>query len=164
MERDLKPLLLGYIEKFDRLEKQLSALRQNLTRLLYRLPKDEIPPIKLPKEKVLSHKADNISESPSSSPFRYKRRKKRLELDDFMNALEKSGMNIGEMVHQMSYMIGAETGCKVAVNGEEISVYQYKTPFGWRRSLEAVANANLMMYKQVEHKDWRSILKVFKSL
>ena len=164
MERDLERQLLGHIEKIDRLDKQLSALRQNLTKLLYRLPRDEISPIKLPKEKIFPHKTANISESLSSSPFRYKRRSKKLELDDFMDALEKSGMTVGQQVDQMSYMVGAETGCKVTVNGDPISVFQYNAPLEWRSSQDAVANGNLMMYKEMEHRDWRSILKVFKSL
>ena len=163
MERDLKPLLLGYIEKANRLEKKLSALRQNLTKLLYSLPRDVIPPIELPKGKVFSHKEDLISETLSSSPSRYKRRKK-LDLDDFIDALEKAGMNVGQQMPQMSYLIGAQQGSKLQVNGDIISVFQYKAPFEWRRSLEAVANANLMMYKQEQHKDWKSILKIFKSL
>ena len=145
MERDLKPQLLSYLERIDRLEKQISALRQSLTKLLYRLPRDEVSPIKLLKGRIFSHKTTEISETLSSSPFRYKRRKKRLELDDFMGALEKNGMSVGETVHQMSYMIGAETGCKVTVNGDPISVFQYKAPLEWSNSQEAVANGNLMM-------------------
>lgn len=164
MERDLKRQLLGYIEKVDRLDKQLSALRRNLIRLLYRLPRDKVSPIELPKEKIFPQKTANISESLSSSPFRYKRRSKRLGLDDFMDALEKSGMSVGQQVHQMSYMIAAEAGCKVVVNGGIISVFQYKAAPKFRRSQEVVANGNLMMFKDEEHRDWRSILKVFKSL
>ena len=164
MERDLKQQLLNYITKIDKLGKQLSALRQHLTKLLYRLPKDEIPPIKLPKEKISPQKIVHISESLSRSPSRYERRSKRLDLDDFMKALEESGMSVGQQVHQMSYMVGAETGCKVSVNGESISIFQYDDPLTWRRSLDAVANENLMMYKEVEHKDWDSILRVFNSL
>ena len=164
MERDLERQLLNYLEKIDRLTKQLSILRQHLTKLLYRLPRDETPPIKLPKEKIIAHKTGNISESLSSSPFRYKRRSKRLDLDDFMNALEESGMSVGQQMPQMSYMIGAETGCKVTVNGEPISIFQYNAPPEWRRSQDAVANENLMMFKQEEHGDWDSILRVFKSL
>ncbi len=164
MKRDLERQLLEYIRKIDRLTKQLSALRQNITKLLYRLPRDEISPIKLPKEKIIAHKTGYISESLSSSPSRYKRRSKRLELDDFMDALEKSGLSVGQQVHQMSHMIGAETGCKVKVNEDEISVYQYNVPLEWSRAQDTVANGNLMMYKQEEHKDWDSILRVFKSL
>jgi hypothetical protein len=164
MKRDLERQLLDYIKKIDSLVRQLSVLRQSITKLLYRLPRDEISPIKLPKEKIIAHKTGHISESLSSSPFRYKRRSKRLELDDFMDALEKSGLNVGQQVHQMSYMVGAETGCKVMVNEGEISVYQYNAPLEWSRSPDTVANGNLMMYKQEEHKDWDSILRVFKSL
>ena len=164
MERDLEQQLLNYIEKIDKLGQQLSAIRQHLTKLLYRLPRNETPPIKLPKEKIIAHKTSNISESLSSSPSRYTRRSKRLDLDDFVKALEESGMNVGQQVDQMSYMIGAETGCKVTVNGESISIFQYDDPLTWQRSLDAVANENLMMYKEVEHRDWDSILKVFKSL
>jgi hypothetical protein len=164
MEQDLKQQLLNYITKIDKLGKQLSTIRQQLTKLLYRLPKDEIPPIKLPKEEVFALKTSHISESLSSSPHRYERRNKRLDLDDFVKALEKSCMNVGQQVHQMSYMVGAETGCKVTVNGEDISIFQYDDPLTWRRSLEAVANENLMMYKEVEHKDWDSILRIFNSL
>jgi len=164
MKRDLERQLLDYIRKIDRLTKHLSVLRQSITQLLYRLPRDEIPPIKLPKEKIIAHKSGNIYEILSSSPFMYKRRSKRLELDDFMDALEKSGLSVGQQMHQMSHMIGAETGCKVTVNEGEISVYQYNAPLEWYRSQDTVTNGNLMMYKQEEHKDWDSILRVFKSL
>ena len=164
MKRDLERQLLDYIKKIDSLVRQLSVLRQSITKLLYRLPRDEISPIKLPKEKIIAHKTGHISESLSSSPFRYKRRSKRLELDDFMDALEKSGLNVGQQVHQMSHMIGAETGCKVTVNDDVISVFQYNAPLEWSRSQNSVANANLMMYKQEGHKDWDSILRIFKSL
>ena len=164
MKRNLERQLLDYIRMIDSLVEQLSGLRQSVTKLLYRLPRDEISPIKLPKEKIIAHKTGHISESLSASPSRYKRRSKRLELDDFMNALEKSGLNVGQQVHQMSYMVGAETGCKVRVNEGEISVYQYNDPLEWSRSQDTVANGNLMMYKQEEHKDWDSILRVFKSL
>jgi hypothetical protein len=164
MERDPKQKLLGYIEKIDKLGKQLSALKQHLTHLLYRLPRDETPPIKLPKEEIMTHETSHISESLSRSPSRYKRRTKRLELDDFMKALEESGMSVGQQVDQMSYMIGAETGCKVTVNGEDISVFQYDTSATFSNSPDAVAHENLMMFKKAEHRDWDSILKVFKSL
>lgn len=164
MERDLKLQILNYIEEIDKLGKRLSALRQHLIKLLYRLPRDKIPPIKLPKEEIITHKTSHISENLSSSPLRYKRRSKRLNLEDFMKALEESGMSVGQQVHQMSHMVGAETGCKVTVNGESISIFQYDNPLTWRSSQDAVANDNLMMFKEVEHRDWDSILRVFKSL
>ena len=164
MKRNLERQLLEYIRMIDSVVEQLSALRKSVTRLLYRLPKDEISPIKLPKEKITAHKTGQISESLSGSPFRYKRRIKRLELDDFMNALEKSGLTVGTQIHQMSFMVGAETGCKVKVNEGEISVYQYNAPMKWSKSQDTVSNGNLVMYKQEGHKDWDSILRVFKSL
>jgi hypothetical protein len=164
MEQDLKQQLLNYIEKIDKLGKQLAGLRRHLTQLLYRLPRDEISPIKLPKEKISSQKIAYLSESLSSSPFRYERRSKKLELDDFVKALEESGMNVGQQVHQMSYMVGAENGCKFTVNGEDISVFQYDAPPASINSKDAVANENLMMFKEAGHKDWDSILRVFNSL
>lgn len=164
MKRNLERRLLDYIKMIDSLVEQLSVLRRSITKLIYRLPRDEISPIKLPKEKIIAHKTGYISESLSSSPSRHERRSKRLELDDFMVALEKSGLSVGQQVHQMSYMVGAETGCKVRVNEGEISVYEYNDPFEWSDSQDTVANGNLMMYKQEEHKDWDSILRVFKSL
>lgn len=164
MQRNLERQLLDFIKMIDSLVKQLSVLRQSIMTLLYRLPRDETPPIELPKEKIIPHKTGHISENLSSSPSRHERRSKRLELDDFMDALEKSGLSVGQQMHQMSYMIGAETGCKVTVNEGEISVYQYNAPLELNRSPDTVTNGNLMMYKQEEHKDWDSILRVFKSL
>ena len=164
MKRNLERQLLDYIKMIDSVVKELSVLRKSVTRLLYRLPKEEISPIKLPKEKITPIRTGQISESLSDSPSRHERRNKRLELDDFMDALEKSGFNVGQQMHQMSYMIGAETGCKVKVNDDVIRVYQYNTPLEWSRSQDRVANGNLMMYKQEAHKDWDSILRVFKSL
>lgn len=162
MERDLERQFLECIEEIDRINEQLSALRQRLSGLIDRLPKVNTTPLKAPKPKI--RKTASILEDLSTSPSRYKRRSNGLNLDDFVHALENAGMSVGQQVHQMSHMVGAETGCKVLVNGDVISVFQYEAPLTWLRSENAVANQNLMMFKESEHKDWESILKVFKSL
>ena len=48
MGRGLECQLLGYLEKTDLINKAISVLRESLTNLAYHLPRDEIPPIKLP--------------------------------------------------------------------------------------------------------------------
>lgn len=61
MERDLKHQLLHYIEKIDKLGKQLSALRQHLTELLYRLPKEKIEEMSVSSQKQKTRIAHVLS-------------------------------------------------------------------------------------------------------
>ena len=81
-----------------------------------------------------------------------------------MAALEESGMDVSEHGYQMCAGIGAESGCKISVNGKVISIFEYKAPLELHKSENAVANENLMMFEESEHPKWDSILEVFNSL
>ena len=163
MAQDLKHRLLECLEEIDALDKQLSTLRQCLTKLIYRLPKDETPFLKAPERKI-THKPINIIESLSDSPSRFDRRNKRLRIDDFIDALEKSGMEVGEQEHRMAYTIGASDGCGVRVNGDAIEVAQYDSLLIGSNLEDAITNGNLMLFRKPGHKNWDTILSTFNSL
>lgn len=163
MALDLKYRLLECLEEIDVLDKRLSTLRECLTKLIYRLPKDKTPSLKAPERKI-TQKPIHIIESLSTSPSRFKRRDKRLRIDDFIDALEKSGMEVGEQEHRMAYTIGASDGCGVRVNGDVIEVAQYDTLLKGSNLEDAITNGNLMLFRNPEHKNWDTILSTFNSL
>lgn len=99
-----------------------------------------------------------------------------LQLTDFTNALANSGMTIGEKREKLYQMLQAVNGYGVEVNGDVILVYQFDTTISsgrdaldkWKRDgvmgQAVVVNKNLMLFVDLKHKDWDSILSIFNSL
>jgi len=146
------------IAKVDRMSKQLKTFRETLTDMLYNTPTDAPDPIKLPKEKTV-HKPYVITESLSIRPGKGRRE---LSLDDFMDALKDSGMETYEQGWQTAY--GADSGCKIQVDGEIIAAFEYPAPVGECEGSDSIVHKNLVINQCYPHPHWKAISRVLRSL
>ena len=153
-ERQIK----DFIAEVDRMRKQLSDLRGTLTNMLYNTPSDAPDPIELPKEKN-TRKPATITESLSVSPDKGR---KDLNLDDFIDALNDSGLDTYEEGWQSAS--GGGSGCKIRINGEVIAAYEYPGYVEDCESPGSIAHKNLIIRQCYPHPGWEAITQVLRSM
>lgn len=100
---------------------------------------------------------------------------RKLSIYEFSQALRRAGLEVGEQQTMFAQVIGADDGCKLAVNGGQIEIYEYALDEEGRAALdkirregvlgfEVLTNANLVLVPDYRHPRWRDIHGVFQQL